>query len=102
MPAEFNQQRYTEWFGRVEDHVSSARNETTRAMEEIKRQLDRGHATDPAVTEGLTGLLNRSYAAIIATQDQLDDLKSNMEAAGMIPPQKTEKKGGRNVGATGG
>ena len=40
--------------------------------------------------------------AIIATQDQLDDLKANMEAAGMIPPQKTEKKGGRNVGATGG
>lgn len=102
MPAEFNQQRYTEWFGRVEDHVSSARNETTRAMEEIKRQLTRGHASDPAVAEGLTGLLNRSYAAIIATQDQLDDLKANMEAAGMIPPQKTEKKGGRNVGATGG
>jgi hypothetical protein len=101
MMAEFNQQRFTEWFGRVEDHVSSARNETTRAMEEIKRQLDRGHATDPAVAEGLTGLINRSYAAILATQDQLDDLKSNMEAAGMLPP-KPEKKGGRNVGATGG
>jgi GGDEF domain-containing protein len=58
--------------------------------------------TDRANRDSLTGLLNRSYAAIIATQDQLDDLKSNMESAGMIPPQKLEKKGGRNVGATGG
>jgi hypothetical protein len=101
MPGEINQQRWVEWFGRVEGGVDSARNETTRAMDEIKRQLERGHVSDPAVAEGLTGLLNRSYAAIIATQDQIEDLKSGMESAGMLPP-KPEKKGGRSVGSTGG
>ena len=137
---EFNQQKFVEWFGRVEDHVSSARMETTRAMDEIQRQLkprtipgdslgaiqtikgvlkgpeaDEAIATisdqlrlpnisDKSVAEGLTGLLNRSYAAIVATQDQLEELKTSMEAAGMLPPAKAtpEKKGGKNgVGQAG-
>jgi len=132
--AEFNQQKFVEWFGRVEDHVSSMRTETTRAMDEINNQLKprtvpakavgaiqtiknalrgadadealdtvnaqlrQANISDPKVAEGLEGLLNRSYAAIIATQDQLEELKANMESAGMLPPPKApEKKGGKNA-----
>lgn len=80
--------RFGEWFGRCDKSLEAERDEITRTMEAINKQLDHGHISDKAVADSLLGMLNRAHAAILGTQGAVDDFRGACEMAGMLPPRK--------------
>lgn len=79
---------YTSFMERCDLSLASQAGEVARAMDAIQKQLDHGHLTDPAVADGIIGILNRTYASIMGTQEAVEEFRCAMEQAGMIPPRK--------------
>jgi len=80
--------QYTQFMERCDLSMAAQAREVARGMDAIQEQLDHGHLTDKAVAEGILGILNRSYAAIMGTQEAIDEFRTAMEQAGMLPPRK--------------
>ena len=80
--------QYTQFMERCDLSMRESADEVKRSMAAINLQLERGHLSDKSVAEGILGVLNQTYAAIMGTQDSVDEFRMAMETAGMIPPRK--------------
>lgn len=79
--------KFGEWFGRCDASLMAQRDAVTRTMEAISKQLDHGHISDKAVADSLLGMLNQAHAAILGTQDAVEEFRGACEQAGMLPPR---------------
>jgi len=85
--------QYTAFMERCDLSMRKSAEEVERSMAAINLQLERGNLTDKAVAEGILGVMNQAYAAIMGTQDAVDEFRSAMESAGMIPPRRNGSDG---------
>jgi hypothetical protein len=80
--------QYTQFMERCDASMRKSADEVQRSMAAINLQLERGHLSDKSVADGILGVLNQTYAAIMGTQDSVEEFRTAMEMAGMIPPRK--------------
>lgn len=79
--------QYTQFMQRCDLSIAAQAGEVSRTMQAIQEQLDHGHLSDRAVADAIVGMLNRTHASILGTQDAIDEFRTAMEGAGMIPPR---------------